>query len=631
MDQVETYCYIVAAVLQLAALVFAAKMAREVSDRRPWLFLSAALFIMFAYRVVASLISAGARQKAGPFLSISISFLLFVSLFYIRRIAVAERESRAVAKLRTAERDESDKRYQSLVELSPDVMFVNAGDKIVYANAAALHFFGAKSSEELLGRSPLDFIAAESRELVQSRIRNLNTIGQIQPVVPEEWLRLDGSRVPVEAVAAYVPWKGGAGIQVILRDISERKKAEEEKSQLLAGERAARSVAEHASRMKDEFLATLSHELRTPLNAILGWSQLLRRQDRGDHQEIEEGLSVIERNARMQTRLIEDLLDMSRIISGKLRLEIQRVIPITMLEAAIATVKPGAELKGIRLEQVLDPLAGPIAGDPNRLQQIVWNLLSNAIKFTPRGGKIQIALERVNSHIEISVADTGQGIRADFLPYVFDRFRQADGSTTRAQGGLGLGLAIVKQLVELHGGSVQVKSPGEGQGTTFIVQLPLSVILLHKDDGPRLHPQTHLAPNGTHLATSLEGLKVLVVDDEPDALHLIQRVLEECQAKVIITESADLAQDILRLERPDVVISDIGMPGKDGYQFIHDVRALSDERGGRTPAIALTAFARSEDRTRAMMAGYQVHLSKPIEPEELVATVASLAGRTGKS
>ncbi len=278
-------------------------------------------------------------------------------------------------------------------------------------------------------------------------------------------------------------------------------------------------------------------------------------------------------------------------------------------------------MKNIRLQMVLDPLAGPVSGDPNRLQQIIWNLLSNAIKFTPKGGKIEVLLSRVNSHVEITVSDTGQGIKPDFLPHVFDRFRQADASSTREQGGLGLGLAIVKQLVELHGGHIQAKSSGEGQGATFAVTLPLAI---------SRHPPEETGLSIGDLAgfqkLSLEGISILVVDDEPDARDLLQRVLSERHARVVVAESADRGLELIQLEKPDVVLSDIGMPKKDGYEFIAAVRKLAPEQGGKTPAIALTAFARSEDRTRAMLAGYQVHLSKPIEAHELIATVASLTG-----
>ena len=413
-------------------------------------------------------------------------------------------------------------------------------------------------------------------------------------------------------------------------DITEERNRAEEREALLKSEQSARAEAERASRMKDEFLATLSHELRTPLNAILGWSHLLRRDghNESDRDTLQEGLTVIERNARMQTQLIEDLLDMSRIISGKVRLDVQTVNPCAVIEAAIETVTPAAAAKGIRLQKVLDGSAGPISGDPNRLQQVVWNLLSNAIKFTPKGGRVQATLERVNSHIEITVTDTGNGIAPDFLPHVFERFRQADGSTTRRYGGLGLGLAIVKHLVELHGGNVRVKSPGEGQGSTFTVDLPLVVVHREHTEEKRVHPRTPQFSPLEENCTSLQGLKVLVVDDEPDARSLIKRLLEECKAVVFTAGSAAEALPIIERDQPDVLLSDIGMPETDGYEFLRQVRALGSERGGKLPAIALTAFARSEDRTRALLAGYLVHVAKPVEPHELIATVASVGGRT---
>jgi len=319
---------------------------------------------------------------------------------------------------------------------------------------------------------------------------------------------------------------------------------------------------------------------------------------------------------------------MSRIVSGKIRLDVQEVELSSVINAAIDLLKPSADAKGVRLIRVLDPLANPVSGDPNRLQQIVSNLLSNAIKFTPRGGKVEVLLERVNSHVEVTVTDTGQGISPEFLPHVFDRFRQADASTTRKYGGLGLGLSIVKQLVELHGGTVRAKSAGDGMGATFTVALPLAITKRQTRD--RRHPTTSVYTGlADDVQICLEGKKILIVDDEPDARNLIERILADRSASVIKADSADEAMRLIRSERPDLLLSDIGMPHKDGYDLIRSVRALPLDEGGRTPAIALTAFARSEDRTRAMMAGYQVHLSKPVEPSELIATVASLVGRTG--
>ena len=407
------------------------------------------------------------------------------------------------------------------------------------------------------------------------------------------------------------------------------RRAAKERERLLEAERSARAEAERVSRMKDEFLATLSHELRTPLNAILGWSQLLGSRG-GEDAELAEGLDVIERNARVQTQLIEDLLDMSRIISGKIRLDVQRVDLADVVRAAVASVRHSATAKEIRLQIVLDPMAGPVRGDPARLQQCFWNLLSNAIKFTPKGGKINVALERVNSHLEVCVADDGQGIKPDFLPHVFERFRQADGSTTRAHGGLGLGLSIVKHLVELHGGTIRARSAGEGQGATFCIELPLMVVhAAVEPDAARQHPRGTASPGEAEPLDhpSLAGIKVLVVDDEADARRLLLRVLEGCGAQVLLAASAQEGLDTLRRERPDMLISDIGMPGEDGYDFIRRVRELPADQGGRTPAAALTAFARSEDRTRALRAGYQTHVAKPVEPTELSAVVASLAMR----
>ncbi|MDQ6619198.1 MAG: PAS domain-containing protein [Pseudomonadota bacterium] len=402
-------------------------------------------------------------------------------------------------------------------------------------------------------------------------------------------------------------------------------RAAEEREALLNSERSSRAEAERASRMKDEFLATLSHELRTPLSSILGWAHVLRS-GRASSADLDKGLDVIERNARAQAQLIDDLLDMSRIISGKVRLDVQSVEPASFIDAAIETVRLAAEAKDIRLEKLLD--AGPftISGDPNRLQQIVWNLLANAIKFTPKGGKVQIVLERVNSHLEISVADTGVGIAPEFLSHVFDRFRQADSSTTRRFGGLGLGLSIVKHLVELHGGTVRVHSEGEGAGATFTVHLPLAVV--HRSqEVPREHPRAPVAQRAELQHVDLAGVRILIVDDQSDARELIARVLSECNAEVLTCATAEEGLEVIEKARPTLLISDIGMPGTDGYEFLRQVRALGTSKGGAIPAIALTAFARSEDRTRALRAGFLVHLSKPVELAELIATVASVTGR----
>jgi PAS domain S-box-containing protein len=416
------------------------------------------------------------------------------------------------------------------------------------------------------------------------------------------------------------------GLSVNFRDITERKELEERREALLESERAARAEAERIGRLKDEFLATLSHELRTPLNAILGWSQLLRKKTLGPA-EFRKGLDTIERNSRAQAQIIEDLLDMSRIISGKLQLNVKNVNLRSVIEAAIESLLPTVQAKDIRLQTVFDVLPASIIGDPGRLQQVVWNLLSNAIKFTPKGGRVRVSLEKVNSQVELMVSDTGQGIKSEFLPYVFDRFRQADSSTTRKFGGLGLGLSIVKQLVELHGGSVQATSAGEGQGATFIVMLPLALKESESDEQAVEQSFDDEHTTTQRIQKNLEYTKVLVVDDEVDAQELLKRVLEECGANVLTASSADEALELVQRYKPNVVVSDIGMPGKDGYDFIRTLRALPSDMGGNIPAAAVTAFARFEDRIRALRCGYQTHVAKPIEPAELIAVVASLAGR----
>lgn len=382
---------------------------------------------------------------------------------------------------------------------------------------------------------------------------------------------------------------------------------------------------ETINRVKDEFLSVLSHELRTPLNAILGWAKLLRA-GKLDGARAEQGLEVIERNAKSQAQLIEDLLDISRIITGKLRLKVRPLSLVSVIEAALDTVRPAADARSIRIQTVLDSEAGPVSGDPDRLQQVVWNLLSNAIKFTPKGGRVQVRLERINSHIEIIVSDTGQGISPEFLPHIFDRFSQADGSTTRVHSGLGLGLAIARNIVELHGGTIHAESPGQGQGTTFIVNLPLMIVHRFFDRPDRVHP-TASTEVSLKDAPSLEGVKILVVDDEVDTRELLITLLEQSGARVTAAASVSDALEKLEQMQPDVLLSDIGMPDEDGYSLIRRVRTLSKERGGQTPAIALTAYARTEDRIRALEAGFQTHIAKPLEPAELVAVIKSFAGR----
>jgi signal transduction histidine kinase len=401
-------------------------------------------------------------------------------------------------------------------------------------------------------------------------------------------------------------------------EIAERRRSEGYREALLVSERAARSEAERATRLKDEFVATLSHELRTPLNAIVGWASILRRDSRND--TIKQGVEVIERNAKLQAQMIEELLDMSRILSGKLLFQLEKTDVGAIIEAAVATVRPAADSKGVVLATRLNKCRS-VNADPARLQQVAWNLLTNAIKFTPHAGRVEVALRDNGGQVEISVSDNGLGIKPEFLPFVFDRFRQADASTTRRHGGLGLGLSIVKSLVELHGGTVDVQSSGEAQGSTFFVRLPIAPMQGQGVEGALPTPTQQL-----DVSPALTGLRILVVDDEADARTLARRVLEERGAQVTTVCSAAEAMATIDDSRlPNVIVSDIGMPDEDGYDLIKQMRALPGE-AGRVPAIALTALARAEDRKRALSAGYQKHVSKPVDPAELVGVIASLVG-----
>jgi len=442
-----------------------------------------------------------------------------------------------------------------------------------------------------------------------------------------------GVEMPIDDSGAPILGVDGKllGAVLIFRDITERHRAEHERARLLDSERAARAQAEAASRSKDEFVALTSHELRTPLNAILGWAQLLRTSRFGAN-ETAHAIEAIERNARMQAQLIDDLLDMSRIITGKLRLEVRPVALRQTIEAAIDAMRPAAQAKSIQLSAAFDAGKALVSGDADRLQQVVWNLLSNAVKFTPRDGRVELMMRRRDSQIEISVSDNGEGINADFLPYIFERFRQADSSSVRKQGGLGLGLALVRHLVELHGGSVHARSDGRGCGATFTVTLPVRAIDAEMSgdemaDGSQ--PAALLADG-----IALNGLRLMIVDDEADTRELLTALLTQHGAEVRACVSSSEALALLEQWQPDVLISDIGMPGEDGYTLLRKVRALPPERGGRIPAAALTAFARSEDRLRALAAGFQMHIPKPVEIAELVIVIASLAAsanRGGKS
>jgi PAS domain S-box-containing protein len=402
-------------------------------------------------------------------------------------------------------------------------------------------------------------------------------------------------------------------------------KALKEGEKLLASEQEARKTAETASRTKDEFLGLLSHELRTPLNAILGWSRMLSSPL--DEATYARAIESIERNAKLQSRLIDDMLDISRIISGKLRLDAQPVDLTSVVNAAVDTLRPAAEAKHIRVYVVLDYSAGVVLGDATRLQQVVWNILSNAIKFTPKEGSIQVSLERINSHIEVTVSDTGIGIDEDFLPYVFDRFRQADSTSSKKFGGLGLGLSIVRQLVELHGGIVEAHNREDVKGAVFTVKLPIMAV--HPKTEQRLNEieQNIQAVGGSipfDCPPSIEGTKILVVDDEHDARILLRTILEQCGAEVETSENAAQAFSSIENYKPDILVSDIGMPDEDGYDLIRKIREKEKGTGKRLPAVALTAFARAEDRLKALTAGYNMHVPKPVEPAELIVVIANL-------
>ncbi|HEX8914173.1 MAG TPA: hybrid sensor histidine kinase/response regulator [Humisphaera sp.] len=451
----------------------------------------------------------------------------------------------------------------------------------------------------------------------------LRTVGQRAGLIDEA---LGRPVLVLSLIASFTAlvWWNARSLSVLGR---QRARAEAEREDLLVRERAARARAEEmaaeaarAGRMKDEFLATLSHELRTPLNAIVGWSQILARGPRTDA-DLDRGLATIDRNARAQARIIEDLLDMSGIVSGKVRLDVRPVDLSAVVRAALDTVAPVAAAKGVRVEAALDPGGGWVAGDPDRLRQVFWNLLTNAVKFTPRDGRVRASLARADGRLVATVSDTGEGISAEFLPHVFDRFRQQDASTTRRHGGLGLGLSIVRQLVELHGGRVRAASDGPGLGSTFTVELPAAPAVPPPSPGPDA-----AAPDA-----AIAGLRVLVVDDEPDGRAVVRRLLEAYGA--VVTTAGSAAEAIERFDRPgppDVLVSDVGMPGDDGYALVRRLRARAASRGGTVPAVALTAYASPADRERALAAGFQTHLAKPVEPGELVATVAAVAGRSAR-
>lgn len=498
------------------------------------------------------------------------------------------------------------------------------GPRILYVNQAFTRMTGY-SLEEVQGKTPRLLQGSKSDRATLDKIRA--ALKRWQHVSVELINRgKDGSEFWVEISIVPVANETGWFTHwiAVQRDISDRKQAEVEHNMLLAAEQAARAQAEAANRTKDEFLAIVSHELRSPLNAILGWARLLRTR-KFDIAKTAHALEVIERNARLQTQLIEDLLDISRMIRGKLHLTLSKVNLISVIEAAIDVVRATADTKNIQLNCILDPTASAISGDPVRLQQIVWNLLSNAIKFTPEGGKIEICLEQIDNHACLRVSDTGRGINPEFLPYLFARFRQADSSITRLHGGLGLGLAIVRNLVELHNGTIDATSAGEGQGATFIVTLPLLEATRESEVGST-KPISYLALNAQ--PSALSNLQILVVDDAADTREFITTALEQYGARVTAVASAAEALEAVKQLQPDVLVSDIGMPGENGYSLIRKLRDIEAQLGcGQIPAVALTAYARSEDRAAAIAAGFQIHVRKPVDPAQLAAVVANITRR----
>ncbi len=520
------------------------------------------------------------------------------------------------------------------------------GPRIEYVNAAFTRMTGY-GIDEIVGQTPRILQGPRTDPGLLKRLR--------VDLLTQESFHGETVNYRKDGVEYFVEWRitplhdaeGRLSKWVaIQRDVTDRVHVQQERERVFKAEHAARLEGERVGRLKDEFLATLSHELRTPLNAILGWSSILKDADTHvNPAEVAQAVEVIERNARAQVQLIEDLLDMSRIISGKARLEIESLPLSRVIAEAVESVRHAAEAKGINIVEATDPLAPPVHGDATRLRQVFWNLLSNAIKFTPRNGRIEVRQHqtgRADGEAEVVVRDNGQGIAEDFVPYIFDRFRQSDASASRRHGGLGLGLSIVKQLVELHGGTVSVASDGLGKGATFTVKLPVgegaSMAKPGRAEGVREpEPARAIDPsagqsdsrpadqNGRNGGNALAGIRVLLVEDDPDQRHLLRRILEQQGAGVRVADDASTGVEMLREQPPHVLISDIGLPGMDGYEFLRQVRKLPSGEGGRTPAVALTAFARVEDRQLALKAGFQAHVTKPAEASELINIIANLA------
>jgi PAS domain S-box-containing protein len=512
------------------------------------------------------------------------------------------------------------------------VVALDADGRVNFWNPQAERTFGF-SREDAIGRELAELgIAEEHRAAFREATRAACDQGlPKEPRVELCGRRRDGSEFPLEITLTPIP-DSLFCVSVFARDITDRKRAESERERLLHEAKLARHEAEAASRVKDEFLATLSHELRTPLTAIVGWTYLLRG-GRLDEATQAKGLEAIDRNASAQAQVIADILDLSRVVSAKLRLNVRRVQLAPVVAAAIDTLIPAASARGVKVQPVLDPSAGLVSGDPDRLRQVIWNLVSNAVKFTERDGRVIVRLERVGDVVQLTVEDTGIGISSTFLPHVFERFRQGDSSNTRSHGGLGLGLAVVRHLVELHGGTVEAHSGGEGRGSSFVVRLPA-----WRSESAATDPRAESAAQAFSFdpeelppnAPQLDGIEVLVVDDGDDVRDVIAAILRQSGALVRTAGSAEEALDAIAERAPDVLVAEVELKGPSGHSLISRVRSLPPDRGGVVPAAALSAYARSEDRVQALLSGFQIHLTKPVQPAELVAVIATLAGRNNR-
>ena len=559
---------------------------------------------------------------------------LVEQLHYARSLA----EAKAAEALREAEESrvaeeyfrESEARFRNVADAAPVMIWVaDTTKKCVWFNSAWLEFTGRTMEEEIANTrenaihpddfehcTEVYFSAFDERKPYNMEYRLQQHSGEYR------WILDHG-------VPRFAPNGEFLGFIGSCLDIDDRRQVETEREKLLEQARQARAQAEIANRLKDEFIGTVSHELRTPLNAILGWTQMLHG-GLVSFEQTGKAIEVIERNAQSQAQLIEDLLDITRITSGKFRLNVYPVNLAEVIEAAVDTIRPAAEAKDITINKILDSTAGLVSGDADRLQQVVWNLLSNAVKFSSKGGRVEVRLEKIGSYIEIAVQDSGKGIEQEFLPFVFDRFRQQDGATTRKYGGLGLGLAIVRNIVELHGGTVRADSEGENKGAVFTVRLPLRAITEIKkspsgDVDEKVIPAVgfNTVPD---MSIDLHGLKIVVVDDEPDARELLCSLLTVYGAEVTQCGSALEALEVIPAVGPQILVSDIGMPQMDGYALIKKLREFDADEGGQVPAIALTAYTRVEDRIRALSQGFQMFVPKPVEPSELVAAIKSLSG-----